>query len=84
MDLDARQRLLEIMARLPDSDVEATLQFATELASRRDPLLSSLLAAPAEDEELSAEEQQHLEEGLADQRAGRVFSSDQVKRELSI
>ena len=84
MDLNARRRLLKIMARLSGADVEATLQFATELASRRDPLPSSLLAAPAEDEELSAEERRGLEEGLADQRAGRVFSSDQLKRELCI
>ena len=82
MDLDARRRLLEIMARLPEADVEAILQFATELASRRDSLLSSLLAVPTEDEELSAEERQGLEEGLADHRAGRVFSSDQVRRDL--
>ena len=84
MNLDTRQRLLEIMARLPDADVEATLQFAAELASRRDPLLASLLAAPEEDEELSSEERRGLEEGLADHRAGRVFSSDQVKRELGL
>ena len=84
MDLNARQRLLAIMARLADADVEATLEFATELASRRDSSLSSPLAAPEEDEELSAEERQGLKEGLADHRAGRVFSSDQVKRELSI
>lgn len=84
MDLDARRRLLKIMARLPDADVEATLQFASVLAFRRAPVISRLLAAPTEDEELSPEERQGVEEGLADQRAGKVFSSDQVKRELSI
>ena len=59
-------------------------EWDADLASRRDPLPVSLLAAPEEDEELDAEEQHAVEQGLADHKAGRVFSSERVKLELGV
>lgn len=82
MVVNLRDELSRVVSRLPDKDVRATLAFATELASRGDPLEERLLATPGEDEKLSDEEAEAIREGLADRDAGRIHSSEEVKREL--
>lgn len=84
MASSARARIARVVARLPDADVRTALRFVTELAARRDPLRAALLAAPEEDEEPGAHELEALEEGLSDHESGRVYSSEQVKRELGL
>ena len=84
MDIDLRARLSRLVDRLPDEDVRATLAFAKERAAQRDPLEERLSAAPEEDEELTEEEVAAVRDGLADREAGRVYSSEAVKRELGI
>ena len=84
MGINPRDQLSRLVSHLPDADVRATLAFATELASRHDPLEERLLAAPDEDEELAEHEAGAIREGLADRDAGRVYSSDEVKRELGV
>ena len=84
MDIDLRARLSRLVDLLPDEDVRATLAFAKERAAQRDPLEERLSAAPEEDEELTEEEAAAIQEGLADREAGRVYSSEAVKRELGI
>ncbi len=84
MSIDLRARLSRLVSRLPDEDIQATLAFAEERAAQRDPLEDRLLAAPEENEELGAEEVVAIRYGLADREAGRVYSSESVKRELGI
>ena len=84
MDIDLRARLSRLVDLLPDEDVRATLAFAKERAAQRDPLEERLSAAPEEDEALTDEEAAAIQEGLADREAGRVYSSEAVKRELGI
>ena len=81
---DLRARPSRLVSRLPDEDVRATLAFAEERAAQRDCLAERLLAAPEEDEELADEEAAAIRDGLADRDAGRVYSSESVKRELGI
>ena len=84
MVVDLRAKLSRLVSRLPDEDVRATLAFAAERAARRDPLEERLAAVPEEDEELGDDEVAAIREGLADRDAGRVVSSEGVKRELGI
>ena len=84
MAIDLRARLSRLVSRLPDEDVRATLAFAEERAAQRDPLEERLLAAPEENEELGDDEVAAIRDGLADREAGRVYSSESVKRELGI
>ena len=84
MDIDLRARLSRLVDLLPDEDVRATLAFAKERAAQRDPLEERLAAASEEDEELTDEEAAAIQDGLADRKSGRVYSSETVKRELGI
>ena len=84
MVVDLRAELSRLVSRLPDEDVRATLAFAEERAARCDPLEERLLAVPEENEELGEDETAAIREGLADRDAGRVVSSEAVKRELGI
>ena len=84
MVMNLRDELSRVVSRLPDEDVQATLAFATELASRRGPLEERLAAAPDEDEDISDDEAAAIEEGIADRGAGRTYSSEEVKQELGI
>ena len=49
-----------------------------------DLVIQRILLAHASDDELSPETITHMEEGMADIKAGRVYTSDQVKKELGI
>ena len=84
MAIDLRAKLSRLVSRLPDEDVRAILVFAAERAAQCDPLGETLLAAPEENEELADEEAAAIRDGLADREAGRVHSSEVVKRELGI
>ena len=84
MVMDLRAELSRLVSRLPDEDVRATLAFAEERAARRDPLEERLSAVSEENEELDDDEVAAIRDGLADREAGRVYSSEAVKRELGI
>ena len=47
-------------------------------------MIARLLKNTQEDEELSAEEIKNIEEGIADIKAGRVYTSEQVKKKLGL
>ena len=50
---------------------------------RIDPLLAALLAAPHDDEPLTAEEEEGAREALREYRAGQARPWEEVRRELS-
>jgi predicted transcriptional regulator len=47
-------------------------------------VIARLLKITQEDDVLSAEVIKNIEEGVADIKAGRVYTSDQVKRKLGL
>ena len=84
MDADPREELQRLVARLPEPIVPAALRAVTELAIQRDSFRASLLAAPEEDEELTAGARQAIREGDAEIDAGRVHSTEEIKREFGL
>ena len=84
MDNDPREELQHLVARLPEPMVPAALCAVTELVNQHDPFLANLLAAPEEDEELTAGARQAMQEGDADMDAGRVHSAEEIEREFGI
>ena len=84
MDSDARAELQRLIARLPEAVVPAALRAVTELAAKRDPFLTHVLAAEEDDEELNAIGQQMLREAREDSAAGRTHALEEVERELGL
>ena len=84
MDVDPREELQRLVARLPEPIVPAALRAVTELTIQRDPFLAKLLVAPADDEELSDRARQAIREGDADIDAGRVHSTEELEREFGL
>jgi predicted transcriptional regulator len=80
--MNARERLMQVVAQMPDDEAEATL--ARIHARRSDPFLRYLDAAPIDDEPLTPEEEAAIAAGRADAAAGRVVSFDDLKRELEL
>jgi len=84
MDSDARAELQRLIARLPEAVVPAALRAITELAAKRDPFLTHVLAAEEDDEELNAIGQRMLREAREDSVAGRTHSLEEVERDLGL
>ncbi|MCY4627280.1 MAG: hypothetical protein OXE58_06900 [Acidobacteria bacterium] len=84
MDANPRQALQRLVARLPEPIVPAALRAVTELAIQRDPFLANVLAAPEENEELTDWARRAVQEGDADIDAGRVHSTEEIKREFGL
>lgn len=79
-----RERLHLLIEKLPERDVHTALRFLEYLESTgSDPVLSALDKAPVDDEPLSAEDVQALEEAEEDRRQGRVVSHEEARRRLS-
>ncbi len=78
-----KERLHELVDRLPEPEQHAALRFLEYLAERgMDPVLQALAGAPDDDEPLTDEDQQALREGKEDVAAGRVMSTKELLRSL--
>lgn len=78
-----REHLYALVATLPDGELTPATRFLEYLRDRReDPVLTALARAPFDDEPLSEDDLQALEEALADRAAGRVFSHEEVRRSV--
>ena len=84
MDVDPREELQRLVARLPEPIVPAALRAVTELAVQRDPFLAHVLAAEEDDEELNEVGRRMLAEAQDDSQAGRTHSLEEVERELGL
>jgi len=81
--MTAREHLYELVEALPESEIEPAARFLEFLRFRLDdPVLRALERAPLDDEPLTDEDAQALEEALADRDHGRVFSHEEVRRSL--
>jgi predicted transcriptional regulator len=80
--MTVKERLHQLVDELSEAEADDALRY---VASRReDPVVRLLDHAPAEDEEISVEEEAAAAEGRADIAAGRTFSLEEVKREFGL
>ena len=84
MDADPRAELERLISKLPEAIVPVALRMVTELAAKRDPFLTHVLAAEEDDEELNEVGQRMLQEAREDSAAGRTHTLDDVERELGL
>lgn len=81
----AREELYDLIDRIPESELPAVrsyLRYLAEVAT--DPVLRNLLNAPLDDEPETEEERQAVQEAKEDLAAGRVVSTDEIKREFGL
>ncbi|MBI4504565.1 MAG: hypothetical protein HY691_03440 [Chloroflexi bacterium] len=79
---DLRADLRRLVDQLPESELHTARRFL--LRCVHDPLLRKLLEAPEDDEELTEEDVVALAEAYEDIKAGRVYTLEEVKRELGL
>ena len=81
--MTTREKLHRIVDELPEEELDAALR-AIETRSD-DPLIRRLESAPAEDEEISAEEEAAVQEARDELAKGSpLVSHDEIKREFGI
>jgi predicted transcriptional regulator len=79
----AREELHELVERLPESELTAARSYLRYLATvGSDPVLRALMNAPLDDEPLTEEELEAIEEGRRDLAEGRVVSHEEARRRL--
>ena len=84
MKVAAREKLHDLVDRLPEGQTAVAARVLESLAARVRPGRTPLAALPLDEEELSDEALRAVEEGIADHMAGRTHTSEEVKRELGI
>ena len=84
MKVAVREKLHDLVDRLPEGQTAAAARVLETLAARGIPGRTPLAALPLDEEELSDEALRAIEEGVADHMAGRTYTSEEVKRELGI
>jgi hypothetical protein len=78
--MTTKERLHQVVDGLSEEEAAEALDY---IVSRgRDPLARRLDAAPIDDEPLTDEERESLREGREDVAAGRVISTEDLRREL--
>ena len=84
MEASAKDRLHELVERIPEGEIGAAERYLEYLAWQADPFLKRLLEAPYDDEPSSEEEETGVREAWDDYRAGRTHTLDEVKEELDL
>ena len=84
MDVNLRDRLYRLVDRLPDAEGLAAERYLQYLTACGDPLVTTALSAPEEEDDLSDGGRRLLNEGRDDLAAGRIHTLDEVKRELDL
>ncbi len=77
-----RERLHEMVDRIPESDIAAAQQALERLA--RDASFRAALSAPLDDEPVTAGDATAIARALEEIKAGRAVSHDEVLREFGI
>ena len=84
--MTAKERIHQLVDDLPESELETARRGLEGLSalSLSNPVVEALANAPVDDESVSDEEAQAIEEGERDIDAGRVVSVDQVRTRLGL
>ena len=80
----ARVAIHRLVDELPDGELQAAKRYMEYLRNMKDPLVRKLSEAPYDDEPLTEDDEAALQQGLADIAAGRVYTAEEVKRELGL
>lgn len=80
----ARKNLHDPADRSPDAQAAVPARVRKSLGEQDDGGRRPVATLPLDDEELSDEAVRAVAEAVADHRAGRTHTSDEVKRELGI
>lgn len=83
--LPKRESVRRLVELVPDQDLATVEKMLRGVVGEADPVLAALAAAPEDDEgELSEETAAALAEGRREVAEGRVFSHEEVMRELGL
>ena len=77
-----KEDLHKLVSELPDSELDAAKLYLEYLRNPNDPVLRALVEAPEDDEPLSKDEEQALNEAEEDLEKGRVVSSEAVREDV--
>jgi len=84
MEAKAKERLYRLVDQIPEGEVHTAERFLEYLAAAQDPVMLALLNAPEDDEPLSDEDREALEEGRRALAEGDVVSDEELRAELKI
>ena len=84
--MTTKERIHQLVEDLPESELETAKRVLEALSalSLSNPVVEALANAPVDDESVSDEEAQAIEEGERDIEAGQVVSVDQVRTRLGL
>jgi hypothetical protein len=82
--MTARESLHHLVDELPESDLGTAARVLEALSATGDPVLRSLLAAPADDEPDEDDRDGGLSEARSEALGGSTISHDEVKRLLGL
>lgn len=84
MEAKAKERLYRLIDQIPDGEVHTVERFLEYLANADDPVWRALMNAPEDDEPLSDEDREALEEGRRALAEGDVVSDEELRAKLGI
>ena len=84
MEPQAKERLYSLIDRLPEQEIEAAQRYLEFLCQHEDPVIRAMRCAPIDDEPLTDEDLETIEEGRREIAAGRGIPHDEVCRKLGL
>jgi hypothetical protein len=84
MEAKAKERLHQLVDRVPDGEVHTAERFLEYLATSDDPMMRALMNAPEMDEPLSDADREALEEGRRALEAGDVVSHEELRKAIGL
>ncbi|MBA2278151.1 MAG: hypothetical protein H0W06_10350 [Chloroflexia bacterium] len=77
-----RDRIHQLVDEVPEGDLATVALLLTERHATADPFLRALANAPEDDESLTPEEQDAVQEGLDAIARGEVISASELRRTI--
>lgn len=75
-----KQRLHRLIDELPEKEIQAAERYLRSLCGQEHPIARAMRAAPIDDEPLTDEDLQAIEEGDREIAAGRGIPHDRIRR----
>ena len=79
-----KQRLHQLIDELPEDEIRAAERYLEFLSASQDPLIQALESAPEEDEPITDEEREAVEEAERAFADGHVLSDAHVRAKLGL
>jgi hypothetical protein len=84
MEAKTKEKLHQLVDRVPDGEVHTAERFLEYLATSDDPMMRALMNAPEMDEPLSDADREALEEGRRALEAGDVVSHEELRKAIGL